>query len=133
VGKLSDKQVQAFNNALHSSIQRGLLPFPIDSDLLQRAIDEGFGTGQIHHLVTAFRQEAQFERLALRFDDKYTTADKEIFLASADRARAKGAAEFDKFMAKVDAASARAEAKEAAQQALAEERRGLAKAKGHDK
>jgi hypothetical protein len=131
VNQLSDKQVQALNSALHSAYQTGLLPFDIDSAWLQRILDEGLGTGPIHQLVTAYAQEARFERLAARFDAKALDTGNETFSEHAERAREKGSAEFDKFVEKVDTASARAEAK----QALQEERRAAihGKALGHSK
>lgn len=131
VGQLSDKQVMALNSALHSAFKTGLLPFDIDSDWLQRILDEDLGTGPIHQLVHAYAQEARFERLAARFDAKSLEAGDDKFAVQAERAREKGAAEYDKFVGKVDAASARAEAKAAAQ----EERRAAirGKALGHSK
>ncbi len=131
VGELSDKQVQALNAALHSAYKTGLLPFDIDAALLQRIIDEELGVGPIHQLVTAYAQEARFLQLAARFDAKALETGQEQFAEQAERAREKGASEFDKFVDKVDAASARAEAREA----LQEERRAEipGKALGHSK
>jgi hypothetical protein len=127
VEQLSDKQVQALNSALHSSFKTGLLPFDIDSDWLQRIVDENLGTGPIHQLVHAYAQEARFERLAARFDAKSLVSGDEKFTVQAERARTKGAAEYDKFIDKVDAASAR--------EAVKEERRAAirGKALGHSK
>lgn len=117
VGELSDKQVQALNAALHSKTR--LLPFDIDSALLQRIIDAELGVGPIHQLVMAYAQEARFLQLAARFDEKAAEAESDQFAEHAERAREKAASEFDKFVDKVDTASARAEAREA----LQEERR----------
>lgn len=127
VDQLSDKQVQALNSALHSSFKTGLLPFDIDSDWIQRILDEDLGTGPIHQLVHAYAQEARFERLAASFDAKSLDAGDDKFAVQAERAREKGAAEYDKFVAKVDAASARAAAQEERRAAI----RG--KALGHSK
>jgi len=129
VAQLSDKQVQALNSALHSSYKTGLLPFDIDSEWLQRIIDEELRVGPIHHLVRAYAQEARFLRLAARFDEKALDSGNERFSERAEAAREKGAAEFEKFVEKVDAASARADAKEAAQ----EERRAASRGKAHSK
>jgi hypothetical protein len=129
VNQLSDKQVIALNSALHSAYQTGLLPFDIDSAWLQRIIDENLGTGAIHQLVQAYAQDARFERLAARFDAKALDTGDAKFTAKAEAARDKGSAQFDKFVAKVDAASAR----EAVKEERMAEIHGNGKALGHSK
>jgi hypothetical protein len=151
IDELSDEQVAALNRALHNAIQTGLVPFEIDSEHLQAILDGEYGVRQISHLITGFEKEARFERLAARFETRATETGNEKFLGHAERARAKGASEKEKFFDKIDGPAtgaaedgagedakdaAKEAAKSEAKQAIAEERRfgarGAEKGKGHE-
>ena len=114
VDGLSNEQVFALGRNLNSAIKSGLLPLFISADDLQELADGNFGKQQINAFVRSFIQRARFEQHAVRFEAKGD-------LAKADRMRAKGQSQFEKFDAKIDrfggeglASEAQGEAKNAA-------------------
>ena len=138
VGELSPKQVHDLNAALQNARQTGLLPLDIDAAQLEAILDGGYGTREIHALTAAYESQARFERLALRFVDRFDATGRPHFAEQAERFEARGEAASEKFQAKLDrfaAQDAAQAAREAAREAVAEERadngRHLAKGKGH--
>lgn len=138
VGQLSAKQVHDLNASLQNARKTGLLPLDLDAEHLQAILDGSHGTREIHALTNAYEQEARFDRIALRFVERYEATGRAHFEDQAERFAARGDAQKEKFLEKIDrfeAQAAAADAREAAKQAAAEERsdhgRHLAKGKGH--
>jgi predicted nucleic acid-binding Zn-ribbon protein len=102
VAAMSDKQVFALYRSLNNAIQTGLLPLDLDVEMLQRIVDENLGNREIQALTNGFEQEARFEMLAMRFEAKAEATGDDQFLDKADRARGKGAAQKEKFLARLD-------------------------------
>jgi hypothetical protein len=134
VGELSAKQVHDLNAALQSARQTDLLPLDIDAAQLQAILDGGYGTREIHALAQAYESKARFERLALRFLERFDATGRPHFADQAERFDAKGAAQSEKFLAKLDrfaaqdaAQAAREAAREAAAEARTDNGRHLAK------
>jgi hypothetical protein len=125
VNQLSAKQVHDLNAALQNARKTGLLPLDLDAAQLQAVLDGSYGTREIHALIDAYEARARFDRVALRFVDRYAATGNPHFQAQADRFAAKGLAQEAKFLAKLDrfaAQEARQEAREAAHEAAAAER-----------
>jgi len=127
VANLSDDDVFALNRSLHNAVQTGLLPLDIDLELLELLADGGLSNREVQLATNGFESEARFNRIADRFEAKAASSGKDHFLAKADRARAKGAAMKEKFLAKVGAGEVVAEvASEAAHSAASEHARNAA-------
>jgi hypothetical protein len=125
VNQLSAEQVHDLNAALQNARKTGLLPLELDAAHLQAVLDGSYGTREIHALIDAYEARARFERVALRFVERYAATGNPHFQAQADRFAAKGLAQEEKFLAKLDrfaAQEARQEAREAAHEAAAAER-----------
>jgi hypothetical protein len=149
VGELSAKQVHDLNASLQNARKTGLLPLDLDSEHLQAILDGAYGTREIHALTNAYEQEARFDRLAMRFVERYDATGREHFQAQAERFAARGDEQKEKFLEKIErftaqdgerearaaAREAAAEAREAAREAAAEERgdHGRHLAKGQDR
>ena len=127
VGQLSDKQVHALNAALQNARKTGLLPLDLDADSLQAILDGGWGMPEISALVRAYEAEARFDRLSLRFVERYENTGNEHFAAQAERFSAKGDAQSARFLDHLAAQEARREAQEAAEPGP----HGLANGKAH--
>jgi len=126
VGQLSEKQVHALNAALQNARKTGLLPLDLDASALQAILDGGWGMPEIAALTHAYEAEARFDRLSLRFLERYESTGNEHFAAQAERFAARGDEQAARFLEKVEAQDARREAREAAE----EQAHGLAKGKG---
>jgi len=138
VGELSPEQVHDLNAALQNARQSGLLPLDIDAAQLQAILDGGFGTREIHALTAGYEAQARFERIALRFVERFDATGRPHFADQADRFEAKGEAASEKFAAKIErfvaqdaAQAAREAAREAAAEARSDNGRHLAKGQGH--
>jgi len=138
VGELSAKQVHDLNASLQNARKTGLLPLDLDVVHLEAILDGDYGTREIHALTSAYEQEARFDRLAMRFVERYEATGRDHFEEQAERFEARGDAQHEKFLEKLDrfeAQDAAADAREAAKEAAAEERsdngRHLAKGHGH--
>ena len=103
VEELSDDQVVAFNRSLNDTVSRRL-PVDIDSEDIQRAVDESFDRHQIQFFTKSFEEKAKFQQKADRFHDRYDATGKEQFRTNAERARQQGHSQQQKFLAKVDGA-----------------------------
>jgi hypothetical protein len=134
VGELSGKQVHDLNAALQSARKTGLLPLELDAAQLQAILDGAYGTREIHALVQSYEARARFERLALRFVERFDATGRPHFADQADRLAARGEAQGAKFLEKLDrfaeqdaAQAAREAAREAAAEARTDNGRHLAK------
>jgi uncharacterized cupredoxin-like copper-binding protein len=110
VANLSDEEVFGFNRSFNNAIQTDLLPLDIDLDLLDQLALDGLTNREIQLATNGFESEARFMRIADRFDAKAAASGMDHFAAKADRARAKGTAQKEKFLAKVGVEEAVAEA-----------------------
>jgi hypothetical protein len=138
VGELSAKQVHDLNASLQNARKTGLLPLDLDAEHLQAILDGAYGTREIHALTEAYEQEARFDRLAMRFVERYDATGRDHFQDQADRFAAKGDDQKEKFLEKIERFTAQQdarEAREAAREAAAEERsdQGRHLAKGKDR
>jgi hypothetical protein len=135
VGQLSEKQVHALNAALQNARKAGLLPLDLDAEYLQQILDGGWGMPEIAALTHAYEAEARFDRLSLRFVERFEEGGNAHFAEQAERFAARGDEQAARFLGKVAAQDARSEAREAAheahQLAAEEHSNGLAKGKGH--
>ena len=138
VGELSAKQVRDLNASLQNARKTGLLPLDLDVAHLEAILDGDYGTREIHALTSAYEQEARFDRLAMRFVERYEATGRDHFEEQAERFEARGDAQHEKFLEKLDrfeaqdaAAAAREAAKEAAAEARSDNGRHLAKGHGH--
>lgn len=136
VGELSAKQVHDLNAALQNARPTGLLPLDLDAAQLQAILDGGYGTREIHALTQAYESQARFERLALRFVERFDATGRPHFAGQAARFEARGEAQSEKFLTKLDrfaaqdaAQAAREAAREAAAEARTDNGRHLAKGK----
>jgi hypothetical protein len=120
VDQMSDDQVTALNRSLNNALHNGLAPLVFDTALLQRIIDEGFGTKEIQALTQGLELHARFDQHADRFNAK---GDAE----KADQMRERGAALQTKFLARLDDATADA-ARDAAREATREAKRAAKEA-----
>jgi hypothetical protein len=133
VAALEDKQAFALLRSLNNAVKTGLLPLDLDVALLQRIIDEDFGSREIQALTNGFEQEARFELLAARFEARAEATGNDHFVENAERARDRGASQKEKFLARLDGPGSDAEtgareaAREAAGQAVREAARAQAK------
>jgi len=149
VGELSAKQVHDLNASLQNARKTGLLPLDLDAEQLQAILDGGYGTREIHALTNAYEQEARFDRLALRFAERFEATGRGHFQDQADLFAARGDEQKAKFLEKIDrfveqdaqgeareaAKDAAADARDAAREAAAEERsdQGRHLAKGQNR
>lgn len=138
IGELSDEQVFALNRSLHNAIVTGLLPLDIDSEYLEAILSGEYDGPQINAFIKAYEEEARFQKLAARFHDKAEASGDDVFYQHEERALAKAASQKEKFLElaeRLESNLARAAARDAAHQAIAEERRdgarGAEKGKGH--
>ena len=85
VAALDERRASALRRSLDRAARAELLPLDIDTDALQRILDEDLVPGEIEQLAYAYVLQARFERVAGRFD-----ARGEGFEEHAARARRKG-------------------------------------------
>lgn len=120
IDQLSDDEVVWLNRALNNQRNAKWLA-ELDSDLLQQILDNDYDWQDINALTKAYEEEAKFDYLATRFEDRAESTGNDKFLDLAERTRVRGETQRDKFLGKVTADEAADEASEEASEAAAEE------------
>jgi hypothetical protein len=101
VDAMTDEQVEDANRALHNACANGTI-VDLDAATFEDIVARELNHKEIMALTKGLEEDAKFENLAARFDDKHEASGKAQFLRHRDRALDRGKHQRAKFEAKVD-------------------------------